>query len=284
MQLGRAFLMASLPLLVGAGNVLADDIFTVVSSESTLTLTVLDTTTVVSSAQTTGAAVTTGSSATAQIGGQLGVTLGGGDITINAADTTLPLLLQTGTGGTLNLKPSLTGGAGSAPADVGLNLSFKVTDIITLTASGQGAGRGIVSDASSTAIPLTGTSFNASGVSLGISAGTLAYSLSATITSVSGSASFTTSPIANQSTGHGSLTTTVTSSGMLETLTIPISILIPDLISTLGADLGTSLKGTIVATFFNAIPEPGSFTLMGIAALGGLGWAGWVRRRRASGK
>jgi hypothetical protein len=278
MQLGLALLTASF-LMLPATNVLAGEIdYTIITSESSLTLTVLDTTTVASSAQSSS---TTGNTATASVSGTLGATIGGGSISFGG-DTAIDANQQLSTAvghPLLNLRPSTTGG-GSAPADIGLNLSFKVTSLLTITASGQSSINNLVSNVGGGGALSGGSSGNflASTTTLGISNGIVDYSLSAVITSLSGSASIGSGSNPNNSTADG----TVTVNGLTTTITLPVSSLITGLITTLGAELNVRIVGTIVAQYIATVPEPGSLTLMGIASLGGLGWMGWARRRRAS--
>jgi hypothetical protein len=280
MQFGRVLLTASLALILGASSGLAGEMdFTIITSESSLTITLLDTTTTISSGQITKGVVT-GSTATTQFQGTLGATIAGGTITFGG-DTTLAAMNQASTSATnplLSLKPGVGGTGSSGPADVGLGATLHVDYKGTnTTAIGPLALRNLLSFIISPSIPVTGGSFAAGTTGLGISAGEADYSLSAGITSVSGSYGITSGALTNGSTKDG----TIVVSGLTTTITLPISLFLSSLITTLGANVSIEFTGQLVAQFISsAVPEPGTFTLLGIGTLGLLGWA---RQRRRSG-
>jgi len=253
--------------------------FTIITSESSLSITLLDTTTVVSSGQITKGVVT-GTTATTQLSGTLGTTIAGGTITFGG-DTTIAALNQMSTSAgnpLVSLKPGVGGSSSSAPADVALGALIHVKYSGTnTTAQGPLALRNLLSFIVSPATTVTNGSFASNTAGLGISAGEADYSLSAGITSVSGSYGITSGALTNGSTKDG----TIVVSGLTTTVTLPISLFLSSLITTLGANVSIEFTGQIVAEFIaSAVPEPGTFTLLGIGTLGLLGWA---RQRRRSG-
>jgi hypothetical protein len=275
MQHSLALLAASF-LMLPATSVLAGEIDYTIISGSSMTLTLLNGTTAISSGQSTSL---TGNTATTKLTGTLGATISGGGITFNG-DTPIDANLQQSTAAgnpLLQLHPS-TGGVGSAPADVGLN--FKTT-LIIFPATGSATVSNDVNSLTGGGALSGGTSgtFLANTTSLTLNTADIDYTISSSVITTAGSTSLTNELVKNGATGDG----TVTVSGLTTTITMPISALITGLISTDGVVLNIRIVGTIVAQSIQAaVPEPGTLTLMGIASLGGLGWMGWARRRRAS--
>jgi hypothetical protein len=281
MHPGRFLLAASLALMLVTSSGFAGELdFTIVSSSSSLSITAIDTTTIISSAQFTKG-TQSGTSSTALFNGTMGVTLSGGTISFGG-DTTIAAMLQTGTASTnplLSIKPGVNGSSTTSPADVGLGVTLHIKYSGTSTnATGGLALRNLTTFVSSTSpLAVTGTTFAASGVGLGISAGEADYSLNASVSTASGSLAFTSSAISNESTKLASITT----NGLTTTITIPISLFLANLITTLSADVSVEFTGQIVAQYVGTlVPEPSTLTLLGI---GTVGLAAWARYRRRSG-
>lgn len=144
--------------------------------------------------------------------------------------------------------------------------------------SGPGPGgtgligaRGFVGDATSGAIPLVGTTFDASQIVPDFTAGSLDYNLSIFSTPYQGSLNVGGNAPNNELTG-GSLT----NAGGIYTLTIPIFIESP--VTVAGYTAYEQFSGQVVATA--AVPEPSTIVL---GALGTVGLAfAVVRGRRRS--
>ncbi len=133
-------------------------------------------------------------------------------------------------------------------------------------------------DVASGVLPISGTSFNATGTSLGTELATIALDVTNSLVSsqlgYSGLyTSFSTADFANTLSGG-----TITSGpGLLRTLTLPINVQFQIVSGSL--TLNGSETGTLVATAM--VPEPGSFALL----VAGVSLAGlfFVRRRRPAG-
>jgi hypothetical protein len=281
MHPGRFLWTASLVLMLVTSRGFASELdFTIVSSSSSLTITAIDTTTIISSAQYKSG-TQSGTSTTTLYSGTLGVTLSGGTISFGG-DTTLSAMNQTGTASTnplLSIKPGINGSATTTAGDIGMGVTLHAKYSGTsINATGALGLRNLQSFITSAApIAVSGTTFANSGIGLGISAGEADYSLNASATGLSGSLAFTSGGITNGSTKLG----TITTNGLTTTITIPISLFLANLITTLTADVSVEFTGQIVAQYVGAIvPEPSTLTLLGI---GTVGLAAWARHRRRNG-
>ena len=250
MQFGRMLLTATVGLMVCASNARAD-LFTIDQAESNLSLAVWLTSSGSPILQITGAQFT-GSDSTSLYGTLNANVVSGSSITFLTTDN-----IQLANNAT-PIAPLADGSSGTAIGQIGL--------MLTAITSGDLALRGAVGDLTSGALTLSGTSFNASGVTLAYTAGSLAYNTGLGIGSTS-----TVSSTLNSATA-GSFT----DSGGIETLTIPIDVIVP--VSVGGFDLDLITTGSIVATA-PSVPEPGTGTLMAIALVG-LAGARWAVRRR----
>jgi hypothetical protein len=276
MHPGRFLLTASLALMLVAGRGSAAEIdFTVISSQSSLSITMLNGTSTISSAQITKGTVT-GTSSTTQFGGTLGATVSGGTITFGG-DTTVTGVNQMGTAvgnPLLNISPGVGGVSGSAPGNIGLNVTISLLGGL-VKLGGQLAIRDLESFVSSAPIAITGTTFAASGAGLGISAAEGDYSIA---TVGQGSLNLSESALPNGSTALGTIKTT----GLTTTIILPISVQLTDLFSTvtLGQtiNLGFRFTGQIEAVnVASAVPEPSTLALL---SMGTVGLAAWARYRR----
>jgi hypothetical protein len=281
MHPGRLLLAASLALMLVTSSGFAGELdFTIVTASSSLTITAIDTTTIISSAQFKSG-TQSGTSTTTQFNGTLGVTLSGGTISFGG-DTTISAINQTGTAAShplLSIKPGINGSSTTTAADIGMGVTLHAKYSGTsINATGALAIRNLTSFLSSASpIAISGTTFSATGVGLGISAGEADYSLNASVTTVSGSLAFTSGGINNESSKLG----TITTNGLTTTITIPISLFLANLITTLSADVSVEFTGQIVAQYVGTlVPEPSTLTLLGI---GTVGLAAWARYRRRSG-
>jgi hypothetical protein len=178
---------------------------------------------------------------TATFGGTIDATSNGTDITFNSAAIDANLLANP-------QSPAVGGGAGSAPADVGLSISGLV--------SGSAAIRDFILGLSSGAIPLAGgTTFGLPPITLDITSGSLDYNVTGLLTA-QGNASIV-GESANPTAGVGTL--------IGDTLTIPVSVTITFPLTT-GVNADVVLLGQIVAT--EVIPEPGTIAMLGMGIIG----------------
>jgi hypothetical protein len=251
----RYFAATCLALATGAatachacGDVL---LFTIDSSKSSLTLGVetLDGTPI-TTAQTPGS----------------DTTIASGTAKIDVTPTTIQLLTTADTQFALQpaaQSPLPGGAAGSAPAQFGLTLS------VPGVASGVVAARDYVGDATSPVVALSGTSFDASQVTLDLPTGNTDYNLTVLGNPVVGS--FTdNNPALNTLTGG-----TFTASGGVYTLTLPLLVKGPATVG--GVTLNAVYSGLIVATAM--VPEPGTLALAALGAVLLLGRSRLSRRR-----
>lgn len=157
--------------------------------------------------------------------------------------------------------PLIDGSAGTAPAQIGLNIN--VEDL----GGGVAALRNYVADISSSPIPRTGGSFDSRLVFLAVSGGTTSFNLvilgDPLIDSYMGG-----NPGYNLLSG-GSLTR----AGDIYTLVMPY--LVQNIEQVSGADVGLVHSGTLVATA--VVPEPSGWLL---AAAGVVALAGCSRKSR----
>jgi hypothetical protein len=160
--------------------------------------------------------------------------------------------------------PMPGGAPGTAAAQFGLNVS------IPGVGSGVVAARNYVGDTTSGAIPLAGSSFDASQTTQNLVTGNTAYNLTLFGSPVAGSID-TNFPAPNMLAGG-----TLSSAGGVYTLTLPILVKGP--ISFSGLTIFDRYSGQIVAT--SPVPEPSSLALtaIGIAAV-----AVWGRQKKRSG-
>jgi hypothetical protein len=156
--------------------------------------------------------------------------------------------------------PLIDGSAGTSPAQIGLNLN--IPGLLT----GVASIRNYVADITSPVIPLTGTSFDSTQVSLGVSDGTTSFNLivlgSPLIDSYMG-----VDPGLNLLGGG-----TLTLAGDTYTLLLPYQVNNSQDIR--GIEYGLAHSGVIVATA--VIPEPSTLLLAGA---GLLVWIARSRRR-----
>jgi hypothetical protein len=158
----------------------------------------------------------------------------------------------------IDQEPDIGGGPSSgvpgppAPAQYGLN--------VILIDSGPVALRGLLADLTSPGGPiglLAGT-FNAGQVTLGTTAGSADYNL------VGAATAFGNSSLAGQSGPNDPGLGTVTTLGGITTITIPISVDVPLVVS--GIPLDAIFTGQIVASL--PVPEPSTLILAGLSLLG----------------
>ncbi len=127
MQFGRVLLTASLGLMLCASKASAGEMdFSIITSESSLTITLIDTTTVISSGQITKGVYQVGNTNTTALAGTIGATISGyptingsqitfgGDTTITALNA-MATVAGGGSGAVLSFKPGVGGISGSCP-------------------------------------------------------------------------------------------------------------------------------------------------------------------------
>ena len=217
-------------LIVSFAGTIRADVFTLDPNASTLTIS--------GSNAIAGTIVPHGpGSLTTSYSGTIDATLGGNSITFNMADAMAAI--------TGSWQPAPGMGAGTtAPADYGI--AFTTSS----TTNAYAAVRNLTLDLTSGAIPVTGTAFDASQISIS-SSGTTDY------TSILGNGSVDLTTLgAKQNTATAGM---LTMSGNIETLTIPVNI--TEMLSIVSPnDTTVTFTGTLVAT--ETIPEPSTAALL----------------------
>ncbi|HWA98199.1 MAG TPA: hypothetical protein VG713_06885 [Pirellulales bacterium] len=208
-------------------------VFSLDSAQSTITLSVqAEGGTVVSTAQTPG-------SDTTSLSGTFDIDLEPGSIQFLSTNDTHFALQSVPQAPLANASP------GTAPAQYGLSIA------LSGIATGVVAARDYVADATSGVLPLANGAFDATGVSLGVSAGTTSYNLVVLGSPLVGTFGDLI-PVPNQLPGG-----TLTRSGDVYTLTAPI--LAMGSIDANGIALFDVFTGQVVATA--VVPEPSSLLL-----------------------
>lgn len=191
-----------------------------------------------------------------------------GTMNVDLTATTIQFLTTSDTQFALQALPQSPlpgGGAGSAAAQYGLNVS------LAGVGGGVVAARDYVSDTTSGAIPLVGNTFDATQTTLNLVVGNTDYNLTLFGNPFAGTIG-TNFPGANMLSGG-----TITSAGGLYTLTLPVLVTGPVTVG--GVTVTDVYSGQIVATA--AVPEPSSLALSIVGMLLAVIWRSMSRGRHS---